>query len=127
MKRLIFCFALLSLMFTSAIASDVGREPLTPKVGFILVDQVYQVMPVINAVNFETAVVVINFKAVDVGDTGYMRIGILFKPDCFAVIDPSRCYNLKMGTMETLTTLNNKPITLQNGYSCTNRQTARHV
>jgi len=129
MKRLIFCLALFSLMFTSAIASDVGnKEPLTPKGGFILVEQVYQVMPVVSIpVSFETTPVVINFKVGDVVDTGDMNIGILFKPDVFVLIDPGRCYNLKMGTMGTLTTLNNKPITQQNGNSCTNRQTTRHV
>jgi len=88
MKRLIFFLALFSLTFSLAIASDVGKESLTPKGGCIQVEHVYQVMPVINAVNFETAQVVLNFKAVDVGTTGNFITGILFKPEPFNKIDP---------------------------------------
>jgi len=59
MKRLIFCLALFSLTFMSAIASDVGNQTNDMLQNSYVVQQI-SVTPVINAVNFETTQVVYN-------------------------------------------------------------------
>jgi len=58
MKRLIFCLALFSLTFMSAIASDVGKQANDMLQNSCVVQKIST--PIINAVNFETAQVVIN-------------------------------------------------------------------
>jgi len=62
MKKFIFLIALFSLTFMSAIASDVGKQANDMLQNSYVVQQISTV-PVINAVNFETAQVVYNFTS----------------------------------------------------------------